>query len=215
MADNVKENHTVVLFGDSTTAPRGELKIYENYLRENIPDKKFINAGVPGDTTELARERFEKDVLSYNPDIVVIQFGINDSAVDVWKDPPETQPRVNIDRYRSNLQFFIDELKNRGIDVVIMSPNKCCWTDELKKLYGKWPYDIDDDDGFNVNLVKYVKVVREIARDNKIPFVDIYAEYENYANQKGKRIEDLLLDGMHPNEKGHKLVAQCLMKIIE
>ena len=43
----------------------------------------IINAGIGGHNTENARARLQKDVLSKNPDVVIIQFGINDAAIDV------------------------------------------------------------------------------------------------------------------------------------
>src|SRR3954470_10080952 len=85
---------TVVAFGDSTTAPRGSLAIYSRILQEELSNVSVINAGVPGNTTEMARTRFERAVLAHHPQIAIVQFGINDSAIDVWKTPPATEPRV-------------------------------------------------------------------------------------------------------------------------
>ena len=50
----------------------------------------MINRGVPGNTTSQARARFAADVLDNHPDLVIIQLGANDAAIDVWKDPPAT-----------------------------------------------------------------------------------------------------------------------------
>lgn len=94
-----------------------------------------------------------------------------------------------------------------------MSPNKCCWTNELQQLYGKPPYNPNDTDGFNFNLSRYAEIVRKIAKDTQVSFVDIYKEYENFEKYHGN-ISELLLDGMHPNDKGHKLVADLLSDIL-
>lgn len=84
--------YTIVAFGDSTTAPRGNLVVYSTLLQSELFAQgqpiRVVNSGVGGNTTEVARDRFERDVLAYQPDLVVVQFGINDSAVDVWKKPP-------------------------------------------------------------------------------------------------------------------------------
>jgi len=40
----------------------------------------------------------------------------------------------------------------------------------------------------------------------------VYAAFEAYGTDTDKSVEDLLLDGMHPNEKGHRLVADLLAK---
>lgn len=104
-----------MVFGDSTTAKRGELKIYAGILQQELPRKslsvRVVNGGVGGNNTQHARARFEKDVLDQSPGIVVIQFGSNDAAVDVWKDPPATKSRVSIENYGENLRHFVRTLK--------------------------------------------------------------------------------------------------------
>ena len=59
----------VVTFGDSTTAARGELKVYSQVLADELEGIKVINAGVGGDNTDHARARFEKDVRAHHPDV--------------------------------------------------------------------------------------------------------------------------------------------------
>ncbi|MFZ4766685.1 MAG: SGNH/GDSL hydrolase family protein, partial [Roseimicrobium sp.] len=86
-AASATEPVTIVAFGDSTTAVRGSTKVYASILQEELRNVRVVNAGVGGNTTEMARKRFEKDVLSHQPRIAILQFGIDDSAVDVWKTP--------------------------------------------------------------------------------------------------------------------------------
>lgn len=212
---DTRAHPVIVTFGDSTTAPRGNLAIYAQRLdqvlaRQGIP-ATIINAGVGGNTTSMARRRFETDVLRHNPKLVIIQFGINDSAVDVYKQPPATLPRVPFATYRDNLLYFIATLKGRGTQVILMTPNLLHWTPNLKELYGKPPYNPDDPDGFNLYLRDYAQAVRDIAKEQKVPLVDIYKAYEDYAKDPGRTADELLLDGMHPNAKGHQLVTERLM----
>ncbi len=207
---------TIVAFGDSTTAPRGTLQVYADCLRRDLPGKginaKIINAGVGGNTTAAANARFEKDVLGRHPDLVIIQFGINDSAVDVWKKPPATASRVAKVQYRENLECFVDALREKGCKVILMTPNPLRWTLGLKGQYGKPPYRPDDADGFNVTLSPYVDCMRAVAKNKKVPLVDVYAAFQSYGKVKGQSVDDLLLDGMHPNDRGHRLVADLLIK---
>lgn len=215
--ENLKMNKqkTIVVFGDSTTATRGKLEIYGSLLARELPAKgiqaEIINAGIGGNTTQMAAARFEKDVLAKNPDLVVIQFGINDSAIDVWKTPPETAPRVSKEKYIQNLEKIIENLKARNCAVILMTPNKMCWTQRLKENYSKPPYVTDDPDGFNVTLREYAQAVREIAAKQKVPLVDVYTAYEAYGKLGNQSVNDLLLDGMHPNDKGHRIVADLLI----
>jgi len=208
-AQSAEEPFTIVAFGDSTTAPRGGLTVYATLLQEQLQAKdrplNVINAGVGGNTTAMARARFEKDVLARQPDVVVIQFGINDAAVDVWKKPPATQSRMPLAAFEKNLREFCATLKGRGARVVLMTPNPLRWTPKLKELYGKPPYKVDDADGFNVVLRDYAGAVRRLAREEKVGLVDVFAAFMAQPSP-----DALLLDGMHPNERGHRIVADLL-----
>ena len=205
---NSRDPSVIVAFGDSTTAPRGALRVYADIIRDELPkrgiDAEVFNAGVGGNHTAAARKRFERDVLERRPDVVIIQFGINDSAVDVWKKPPATKPRVSLKRYEENLRYFVRSIRQAGAKPLLMTPNPLRWTPKLKKLYGKPPYDADDEDGFNVLLENYAEKVREIARDVEVPLIDIWKAMQPKADA-------LLLDGMHPNTKGQALVAERLL----
>jgi lysophospholipase L1-like esterase len=208
--------HTIVAFGDSTTAKRGPLPIYSDILRTELPIHglavRVINSGIGGNHTDQARTRFEADVLKHNPDTVVIQFGINDAAVDVWKDPPATQPRVDVASFGDNLKFFVRRLRSKGIAVVLMTPNPMRWTLKLRNLYGKPPYDPGSVDGFNVLLNQYAEVVRAVARSESVALIDVSKRFTEFGDQQGNRVDDLLSDGMHPNERGHRLIADQLIE---
>jgi lysophospholipase L1-like esterase len=205
---------TIVTFGDSTTAPRGPLKVYSALLEQSLDSNAFrvINAGAGGNTTELARKRFEADVLKQSPAIVVIQLGINDSMVDVKQG--RDKPRVSLDRYVENLTYFVTELRKINARVILMTPNSLRWTPQLKDIYGKPPYKVDDPDGLNVTIRDYADAVRKLAAKEKLELVDVFAEYETYAKAAGKSEDDLLQDGMHPNDKGQKIVADKLIALI-
>jgi lysophospholipase L1-like esterase len=210
------ESQTLVAFGDSTTAPRGKLEIYADLLHKELSfegkEVAVINAGVPGNTTTMAAKRFEKDVLAAKPDVVIVQFGINDSAIDVWKNPPAVEPRVKQDVYGRNLRDFVRTLKGKGARVVLMTPNPLCWTDALKAKYGHAPYQPEIEDGFNVLLRKYAETVLQIASEENVGLVDVFAAFNEHARQRGASSpSDLLLDGMHPNNAGHRLVADLIM----
>ncbi len=214
--DFIKDWARIVAFGDSTTAPRGRLTLYADLLERELPTKgidvRVINAGVGSSHTEHARGRFKKDVLAHKPAWVIVQFGINDAAIDVWKKPPAKTPRVKLDRYKANIEYFVETVRAHQINVILMTPNPLRWVPKTRELYGKPPYRPDDPDGFNALLRDYADAVREVAKDKSVALVDIYAQYEAYDRQDGKSMDELLLDGMHPNEKGHRLAADLLIE---
>jgi len=203
---------TIVAFGDSTTAVRGETTIYAAILPEELRHIQVINAGVPGNTTEMARLRFEADVLSHRPQVAIIQFGINDSMVDVWKTPAATQPRVALERYEANLRHFVQELKSGNTHVFLMTPNPLRWTPKLKEMYGRLPYQPDDPDGLNLRLATYCEVVRRVAREEGAELIDVQQAFFDQAQKQGISVDKLLLDGMHPNNLGHRIVADLLIE---
>lgn len=216
VAERPEPELTIVAFGDSTTAPRSRVATYAAQLDWALADRgvaaAIINAGVGGNTTAMARERFAADVLAYEPDIVIIQFGICDAAVDVWKGASE--PRVTIEEYEANLQYFAETLRERGARVILMTPNPLRWTDALREMYGKPPYDPEDPDGFNRFLRDYAKRVRAVAARTGATLVDAFAVFEAHGQVEGHTVDDLLLDGMHPNSTGQALEAELLLEAI-
>jgi lysophospholipase L1-like esterase len=207
----VAEPTTIVAFGDSTTAERAATKVYTTILQEELQNVRVLNAGVRGNTTEMARKRFEKDVLENQPQIAIIQFGINDAAVDVWKTPPAITPRVSLERYEENLRFFVQALKLHHTRVVMMTPNPICWTPKLRDMYGKLPYHPDDVDGFNALMIPYCEAVRRVALEERVEFLDMQQAFAEGARKLGVSVDVLLSDGMHPNDKGHRVEAELLL----
>lgn len=208
---------TIVAFGDSITAPRKGVVTYSDVLRETFKQKnvEVINAGIGGNTTEHAKKRFEKDVLAHSPDLVIIQFGNNDAAVDVWKDPPATSPRVLLTDYIKNLSEMIATLRARNTKVILVTPLPTRWTEKLKGMYGKPPYDPNDPDGFNFLKKEYMAALRKVGKQNRVPIVDLYSAYYRYARKTGRPIDELFTDGMHPNDQGQRIEADLLLKEIK
>ena len=102
----------IVIFGDSISAYRDNLNVASLQLSEKLKSEGipfvFINSGVRGNTTEMGRARFQEDVLNHSPDVVIMAFGTNDAAVDVYLG--KSDPRVTLERYSENLAFFLSEL---------------------------------------------------------------------------------------------------------
>lgn len=198
----------IVTFGDSLTAPRDGVVTYTDVLAAELPklgiSADIWNAGAGGNTSTQARARFDRDVLQRRPDLVVIQLGTNDSAIDVWKNPPATAPRVGLLEFRDNLLYFIHTLREHHARVILMTPNRLAWTPKLRELYGRPPYNPNGPDGFNILLDAYADMIRGIAAREGVPLIDVAAAMP----------ASLLLDGMHPNTAGHRLVAGLLLKAI-
>lgn len=83
------EEITVAYLGGSitygmTVAPNEPEKCWAyrstEWLREQFPDAtvNYINAGMSGTPSILGNARLERDVLAYDPDIVFVEFAVND-----------------------------------------------------------------------------------------------------------------------------------------
>jgi len=209
----------IIMFGDSTTAPRGSVKVYatrvEIALQSIGSSLSVYNSGVPSNTTVQARKRLQEDVLRHKPRIVVMQFGINDSAVDVWKKPPTTEPRVSLSAFIDNYRAMITEAQQQGAKVIVMTTNPLRWTSKLRELYGQPPYNADAEDGFeSLNLTRYNDALRKLATELKVPLVDVHTAYPAFAAKHKTTIDAMLTDGMHPGDLGHQHVAELLVPAI-
>jgi sialidase-1 len=209
----------IILFGDSTTAPRDGVKVYATHVEAALQSTgstlAVYNAGIPSMTTVTALKRLRSDILAYKPRVVVMQFGINDSAIEVWRKPPATAPRVSLDAFIQNYRAMISAVQQEGAKVILMTTNPLRWTPKLKEMYGKPPYNPAAEDGFDsATLAGYNDALRKLAAELKVPLVDVRAAYPDFAKQHQTTIDGLLLDGMHPNDLGHQLVAELLVPVI-
>lgn len=207
-----KSRIVIVAFGNSTTAPRKNVdSVYAVRLgwiltQKGIPNR-VINSGIPGSTTGSIKDnnlfkiahgmdRFDTAVLRYHPDWVIIDFGINDSWQDAGK---KGHSRISIGEYRHNLSFFIDHIRKINGRVILLTPNP---------LGNKYK-------GYHTRRLKeYMRVVCKLARRKKVPLINTWKLYAHYVHKRGEGIDALLLDGEHPNDEGHKIIAHAVAGII-
>lgn len=85
-----KEVFTVACIGGSLTEGGGPWQfLLKGYLAEKMPDKeiKIVNSGIGGTTSEYGAKRYAKDVLAFNPDLVIIEFAVNDRTMGTSDRP--------------------------------------------------------------------------------------------------------------------------------
>ena len=203
----------IVAFGNSITAPRKKVnQVFAQRLPGLLAEKnvlaKVINSGIPGSHTghlhdnnthkvPHASDRFESDVLSYQPDVVIIGFGTNDSFIDSYKSGGPS--RIPLKKYEANLTHFIETLQAQKARVVLIAPGP------FGKKYKSF---------HNERLLQYVAVVKNLAKKYKTGLVDNFNDFKKYAADSGESVDALLLDGSHPNDKGHQMIANNLVKEI-
>ncbi len=218
----------IVTFGDSTTASARdwapEIKeVYSDCLPGALAPRGVgaivINAGIGDTTTRQAVARLDRDVRRHHPDIVVVQFGINDSWIDV--DEGKTKPRLTRGEFRRNLTLIARRLKQDGARVILMTPNPMRWRDPFYiKAFAEHTglLDVQAARGIDRLLDRYAEDVRNLAKSESLPLVDVFDAFERYGNVPGQTIDDILLagDGIHPNQAGQRLVCRLLVaQIVE
>jgi lysophospholipase L1-like esterase len=144
---------------------------------------------------------------------VVVQFGINDSWIDV--DQGRTKPRLTRAEFRRNLVLIARRLKHDGARVILMTPNPMRWRDPFYiKAFAEHPglLDVQTARGIDLLLDQYAEDVRNVAKSESLPLVDVFDAFERYGKVPGQTIDDILLagDGIHPNQAGQRLVCRLL-----
>ena len=91
-------NITVGMLGGSIT--QGSLSstsetcyaylIYQWWVNKFTNSKVvYVNSGIGGTTSQFGIARVESDLLAYNPDFVIVEFSVNDSATELFKETYE------------------------------------------------------------------------------------------------------------------------------
>jgi lysophospholipase L1-like esterase len=212
----------IVTLGDSTTASYQDWapeirRVYSDCLPGALAASGIaavvVNAGIGDTTTRQAVDRLDHDVRRHHPDLVVVQFGINDSWIDV--DLGKTLPRLSRAQFRANLRTIIRRLGRDGARIVLMTPNPMRWGDPFYvKAFTEHPglLDVTAVRGIDKLLDVYAQDVREVAKGESVALVDIFEAFEHYGAVPGQSIDDLLLasDRIHPNQAGQDLVCMLL-----
>ncbi|MBR5285521.1 MAG: discoidin domain-containing protein, partial [Clostridia bacterium] len=194
---NALSGKTIVTFGDSLTKLGNSASTihYPDYLASDeylgVP---VINMGVGGDSTLHGMARFEKDILSKNPDLVIMSFGMNDQAGLIASGTPN----VPLETYKQNLIYFVEKLHAIDCDVVFFTPNPVL---EANGYYVPGDYGLNYNYGF---LPEFCNAMREVAIDYGCTLVDINYECE---------FEDLykfISDGIHQTTYGKKQYAKFI-----
>lgn len=196
----------VIFFGDSITEagvkPGGYIVEVEALADKDGASKKydFIGAGIGGNKVYDLYLRLEDDVLSKNPDVVVIYIGVN----DVWHKK-SSGTGTDGDKFVKFYNALIKKIQAKGIQVILATP----------AVVGERTDFSNELDG---DLNMYSNYVREIAKNHKLPLVDLrqcFLDYNKQFNKENKEQGILTTDRVHLNDKGNQLVAQEMWRIIK
>lgn len=193
----------IVCHGDSITAGSG-LAAEEKYpaiLEELLPAAKVNNTGIGGNTSSQGLARLEKAVLSHKPDLVILLFGTNDSVLTA-----AGKYRVPVQKYQENLREMILRCRKADAEVIL-----CTLLPIIPEPYfTRHPNEFYDAEGGLEKIVqRYRKAAQEVGKELKVPVVDLYEAFE-----KELTLLRPAPDGVHPNARGAKVIAQEIAKLL-
>ena len=198
----------IVAFGDSITQASSQpdekkwVNIVEMELQQKKSDYNFsiINSGVGGNTSREALERIEQDVLSHNPDYVLVEFGGNDAT-------PNQNRHVSLEEYSDNLakiRHTILTHTDASIIMIVFPPIIDEWhsfgNDECFAEFG----------GQDKFIEQYRQLTRIFATDNDILVIDIDLALRRNCKKDGNE-KYILKDGVHLTEAGNGIVAKTVV----
>ena len=92
---------------------------YVKFIQQDLKDAEVINKGISGNRTLELLDRWQKDTLDVNPDILTILIGIN----EVWHHF-RFQKYITKETYYETYQKLIQKTKlnNPSIKILIIEP---------------------------------------------------------------------------------------------
>lgn len=202
---------TVIALGDSITkgvrrgvaaaetfAAQLEVALTNQPAGDDLSEVSVVNVGIGGERTDHALERLGS-LIQRRPQLVTVMYGTNDSYID--RD--RTESRISTKAYRMNLSQIVLALRLHGIGAVLMTEPR--WPDDAS------PNGIGENP--NAQLVKYVDVCRDLARELDVPLVDHFAHW-GVARANGQDLRQWTTDGCHPNAQGHDEITATLLPVL-
>ena len=153
--------------------------VYE-WWKKSFPNAtfSFVNGGIGGTTSHYGGARAWKDVLCYRPDIVTVDFSVNDDANEFFEET-----------YEGPLRRL---LAAPSAPAVVVLNNVFYDT-------GKSAQD------YHNRIADHYGIPHVSIKDTVYPDVE-----------SGKIVRaDITPDNLHPNDKGHRLVADEICKLLD
>lgn len=209
----IEKNTKLLLFGDSVTDMNkkepgeglfeaigvGYAADLQSFLATSYPDYniRVINKGVSGNTSRDLVARYEKDVVPYRPENLLICIGIN----DVWRQfdtPLIYEDAVSLEEYEENLTHIIESSK-----------------EFVKKLILVAPYYIEENenDRMRARMDEYSAVVKKLAEKYGAVFVDMQSAWVKIL--KYYHSSYFTWDRIHPNSQGGMYMAKTILNKLD
>ena len=194
------DNRAIHLVFHGHSVPAGyhrtpEVRPFDSYphlltvrLKERFPHGVIntIVTAIGGEDSLAGAARFERDVLCHKPDLLFLDYGLNDR-------------RRQAGEVEQAWLAMIRMARRHGIPVILLTP-----TDDEK---ANWEHAGDP-------LRLRAEAIRNLADAEKVPLADVSAAWLRETG-KGTPRGALLSQSNHPNRRGHELVADTLFACLE
>ena len=194
---------------NATTFAQSKLKIPSNsaYMTQSGSDVTvkfhpgffsghgYIDKGISGQNTTQMLSRFDKDVVSLNPQVVVIMGGTNDLAQGVSK------PDIV-----ANISSMAQMASSAGIKVVLCSvtPNN----DEYSRL--------SNPKTKGAHIVALNEMIQTLCADNGYTYCDYWTSLvTDAATDLSLKTEYRLYDNLHPGPDGYDVMEAIIQPVLE
>ena len=195
---------TLVYMGDSVTVGQHIdpavrwTSLIDRRLQAQFPERVVThNRGISGETTRMGLERFPRDVQVFRPEVMTLQFGLNDC--NCWQTD-EGLPRVSPSAFVANLHEMITRARLFGAHEIILSTNH--------RTLRRAP--MASGESLEKANLRYNDLIRQVAVKTDVVLCDIE---EAFASLEDTALENLLLaapDVLHLSEQGNRSYADII-----
>jgi acyl-CoA thioesterase I len=157
-------------------------------LKERYPFAviNVINTSIGGENSVSGAKRFESEVLTHKPDVLFIDYALNDT-------------RVGLEKAREAWSSMIRNALKQDIKIILLTPSP--------------DQRVDMREAGN-ELEQHQQQIRQLAKENGLGLVDSYALFKAKI-MAGDSISSFMSQVNHPNSAGHALIAQELITYFE
>lgn len=142
-----------------------------------------IVTAIGGENSVNGEKRFKSEVLIHKPDVLFIDYALNDRG-------------MGLEKSKEAWEKMIKEALQNNIKVILLSPS----ADQRVDL--KQP---------NNALQQFTDQIRELAKKYQIGFSDSYSRFAEKAIS-AEGVVPYMSQVNHPNEQGHQLIVQELVR---
>jgi lysophospholipase L1-like esterase len=187
------EQHTrIVFYGSSNTERRIHGLHWSDWLDLGLKRTygrwhRSINSGVGGDTTRDLLVRFEQDVALYQPHVVFVTIGGNDSMPNRGISPKE---------FGRSLRLVTEKIQSLGA-VAVLQTYYSADTDALPA---------------GCRFAELMQIVCDVGAEAGAALIDHLTRWEPVRLQHPQQFHELMLDALHVNSLGNMVLGLDLIR---